>query len=129
VTESAPVRVLLVEDNEVYRDSLVFLLGRYDGIEVVGGVAEGYSAAKAATELRADVAVVDYRLPDVDGGEAADQIRTRRPHMGIVFLSASAGESEVDAARRLGGSFLRKDDGVDALVDAIREAARGRRPS
>jgi DNA-binding NarL/FixJ family response regulator len=115
--------VLLVEDNDVYRESLVFLLGRHEGLEVVGGVATGGVAARACEELDADVAVIDFRLPDIDGGEAAEEIRERCPEASIVFLSASAGPEEADAARRSGVALVRKDEGVDALVSAVRKAA------
>ena len=117
-----PVRVLLVEDNDVYRESIVFLLGRFDGLEVVGAVADGGSAASACVELRADVVVMDYRLPDIDGAEAAAEVRERCPQASIVFLSASAGQEELDAARREGAPLVRKDEGVDALVGAVRAA-------
>jgi DNA-binding NarL/FixJ family response regulator len=120
------VRVLLVEDNDVYRESLVFLLGRQDGLAVVGAVADGRSAAPSCVELEAEVVVLDYRLPDVDGAEAAEDILERCPEASIVFLSASAGPEEVDAARRIGGLFVGKDEGVDALVGAVRAAARRR---
>jgi len=123
---AAPIRVLLVEDNDVYRESLVFLLGREDGLEVVGAVADGRSAAPACAELEAEVVVVDFRLPDVDGAEAADDVRALCPRAAIVFLSASAGQDEVDSARRFGGAFVRKDEGVGPLVGAVRAAA-GRR--
>jgi DNA-binding NarL/FixJ family response regulator len=118
------IRVLLVEDSDVYRDSLVFLLARVTGIEVVGAVATGAAAASACEELEAQVAVIDYRLPDVDGAEAAAEVRRRCPEAAVVFLSASAGDDEVAAARSSGASLVRKDEGVDALVQAIR-AARG----
>ena len=123
----APIRVLLVEDNDVYRESLVFLLGREDGLEVVGAVADGRSAAPACAALEAEVVIVDYRLPDVDGTEAADDVRALCPEAAIVFLSASAGQDEVDSARRFGGAFVRKDEGVDTLVGAVRAAAAERR--
>jgi DNA-binding NarL/FixJ family response regulator len=124
VTEEArAVRVLLVEDNDVYRDSLVFLLGRYDGLEVVGAVADGRSAAPACAELAAEVVVVDFRLPDIDGGEVAEEVRARCPEASIVFLSASAGQDEIDAARRSGAAFVAKDEGVETLVDAVRAAS------
>jgi DNA-binding NarL/FixJ family response regulator len=119
-----PVRVLLVEDNDIYRESIVFLLGRYDGLDVVGAVPDGGSAAAACVELRADVVVIDYRLPDVDGAQAAAEVRERCPQASIVFLSASAGREELDAARREGAPLVRKDEGVDALVGAIRAARR-----
>jgi DNA-binding NarL/FixJ family response regulator len=118
----APIRVLLVEDSDVYRESLVLLLGRVAGIEVVGAVATGGAAAAACEELRADVVVIDYRLPDVDGAEAAADVRERCAQASIVFLSASAGQQESLAAERSGSALVRKDEGVDALVEAVRAA-------
>jgi DNA-binding NarL/FixJ family response regulator len=90
---------------------------------VVGAVAEGSSAAPACAELEPDVVVMDYRLPDIDGEEAAEDVRERCPQATIVFLSASAGRDEIDAARRAGAAFVRKDEGVDTLVGAVRAAA------
>jgi DNA-binding NarL/FixJ family response regulator len=116
--------VLLVEDNDVYRDSLVFLLDRHEELEVVGAVADGSSAAQACAELEPDVVVLDYRLPDLGGEEVAGEVRERCPRTAIVFLSASAGEDEVDAARRSGAAFVRKDEGVDTLLGAVRAAVR-----
>ena len=116
------IRVLLVEDSEVYRDSLVFLLGREPGIEVVGAVATGGEAVEACLELGADVAVIDYRLPDVDGAEAAADVRERCPRTSAVFLSASAGERELASARAAGVALVRKDEGLEVLVEAIRSA-------
>jgi DNA-binding NarL/FixJ family response regulator len=118
-----PIRVLLVEDNEVYRDSLAFLLARHEGIEVVGAVGTADAAPRVCAEVEADVAVVDYRLPDHDGGEAAAAIRERRPETRIVFLSASAGDEEYAAARTAGVALIRKDEGLDTLVGAVRAAA------
>jgi DNA-binding NarL/FixJ family response regulator len=121
--KEAPIRVLLVEDNEVYRESLVFLLDRYDGLEVVGAVGDGGSAAGACAELGADVVVIDYRLPDLDGSEVAEDVQVGCPEAEVVFLSASAGEDEVDAARSSRAALVRKDEGVEALVGAVRAAA------
>jgi DNA-binding NarL/FixJ family response regulator len=117
-----PIRVLLVEDNDVYRESLEYLLGRREGIEVVGGVAVGSAAAATCAELGADVAVIDYRLPDLDGAEVAAEIRERCPGVSMVFLSASAGAEEREAARMSGWALVRKDQGIDALVGAVHAA-------
>jgi DNA-binding NarL/FixJ family response regulator len=117
------IRVLLVEDSDVYRESLVFLLGRYDGIEVVGAVPDGRSATKAYSELSPDVVVLDYRLPDADGAEVAFELRESDPEAAIVFLSASAGRDEYDAAASSDATLVRKDEGIDALVGAVRAAA------
>lgn len=124
MTEGAtPIRVLLVEDNDVYRDSLVFLVGRRDEIEVVDAVPDGRAAVRSWRELAPDVAVVDYRLPDVDGGQVAANLRSLTPDAAIVFLSASAGEEEYDAASSVGAALVRKDAGIEALVEAVRAAA------
>ena len=119
------IRVLLVEDNDVYRASLEFLLARYEGVEVVGAVAMGGAAAGACTELGADVVVIDYRLPDVNGSEVAAELRERCPEAAVVFLSASAGRDEAAAARSSGVALVRKDEGVDVLVGAVRAAMEG----
>ncbi len=119
------IRVLLVEDNDVYRLSLEFLLDRYDGLEVVGSVAMGSAAATACSELEADVVVIDYRLPDMDGSEVAAELRERCLEASVVFLSASAGSDETAAARAAGVALVRKDEGVEVLVGAVRAAMEG----
>ena len=115
-----PIRVLLVEDSDVYRESLVFLLGRRVGLEVVGAVATGGAAARACTETEADVVVIDYRLPDIEGSEAAEDVRDVCPGAAIVFLSASVDRDD------LGAPLVRKDEGVDRLVEVVRAAAERR---
>jgi len=118
-----PIRVVLVEDNDVYRDALEFVLGRRDDVSVVGSFADGASAARACAELGADVAVLDYRLPDLGGPEVAADIADRSPRTAVLFLSASAGAEEREAARIAGVALVRKDDGVEALVRALHAAA------
>ena len=115
---TAPIRVLLVEDSEVYRDSLVFLLGARRGIEVVGAVGDGAAALRMVDEIGPDVVVLDFRLPDVDGATVAADLSVP-----FVFLSASAGQDEYDAASSAGAALVRKDEGIDALVGAIGAAA------
>ncbi len=118
-----PVRLLLVEDSDVYRDSLVYLLGMRSGVEVLGAVGDGASAVRSARELRPEVVVLDYRLPDEDGASVASQLRLEGSEAAIVFLSASAGRDEYDAASSTGAPLVRKDEGIDALVRAVRAAA------
>jgi DNA-binding NarL/FixJ family response regulator len=121
--QTDPIRVLLVEDNDVYRESLVFLVRRAEGIDVVGAVADGASALRVCAELDPNVVVLDYRLPDLLGDEVARELHGRCPGAAVVFLSASAGEEEYDAASSAGAALVRKDAGIDALVDAVRAAA------
>ena len=119
----APVRVLLVEDSDVYRESLVFLLGSRVDVDVVGAVPDGASALRAARDRAPDVLVLDYRLPDMDGAEVVADLEANGPRIPIVFLSASAGQAEYDAASSAGAALVRKDEGIVALVGAIRTAA------
>jgi DNA-binding NarL/FixJ family response regulator len=120
---SAPIRVLLVEDNDVYRDALEFVLGRHDDVSVVASIADGASAAGVCAELEVDVAVLDYRLPDLGGPQVAADIADGSPGTAVVFLSASAGIEEQEAARIAGVALVRKDEGVEALVRALHAAA------
>ena len=119
----APIRVLLVEDNDVYRETLEFLLRRYEDIEVVGAIGNGSSAASACADTGADVVVIDYRLPDLDGPAAAAEVLRRCPGSAVVILSASAGAEERETARIAAMALVRKDDGVEALLGAVRAAA------
>ena len=120
---TAPIRVLLVEDSDVYRESLVFLLDTRQGLAVVAAVPDGAAALRAHREHTPDVVILDYRLPDVDGATVAAELREDAPHAAVVFLSASAGSEEYDAASSAGAALVRKDEGIDALVRAVRAAA------
>src|SRR5215471_9298776 len=70
-----PIRILLVEDNEVFRSALELLLGIQEEFEVVGSVGDGRRAAPASRDLGPDVIVMDYRLPGMDGVEATAAVR------------------------------------------------------
>ena len=64
------VRVVLVEDNRLFRETIEMLLGLREGIEVVGSVAGGAEAVELCGELQPDVALIDYRMPGLDGAQA-----------------------------------------------------------
>lgn len=116
-------RVLLVEDNEVYRASLELLLGLQPGLEVVGAVGSGDEAAAAAVSVRADVVLMDYRLPGVDGATATRAV-IESSGANVVCLTAEATPEERDAVVRAGAvGLVEKGGPIDALASAIREAA------
>jgi DNA-binding NarL/FixJ family response regulator len=118
-----PIRVLLVEDNDVFRQALELLLELQDGIEVVGAVSEGSLAVGACRELRPNVAVMDFRLPGMDGVAATLALQRECPSVAVVCLTASASPRELDALRAAGAvQCLRKDQELEEIVTAIREA-------
>ena len=121
---SEPIRVVLVEDNEVFREALELLLGLRE-MQVVASVPDGESAPAVVAELRPDVVLMDYRLPGLDGVQATRAVLAAAPGTPVVCLTASANLRERDALIEAGAvACLRKDDGLDAIVEAIREAAR-----
>src|SRR5918999_2285698 len=122
------VRVLLVEDNDVFRQALVLLLGMQEDIEVVGTVSEGTAAVEACREHRPDVCVMDFRLPGMDGVDATAAVHAAFPEIAVVGLTASASSREVDAFMASGAvACLRKDQELDEIVSTIVDAA-GRVP-
>ena len=119
----ALIRVLLVEDNEVYRSSLELLLGLQPGFEIVASVSSGAAAAAAAADAAADVVVMDYRLPGLDGAAATRAVR-RTSRAAVVCLTAEVTREERAAVLDAGAvALVEKGDAIDALADAIRRAA------
>jgi DNA-binding NarL/FixJ family response regulator len=122
---SEPIRVVLVEDNDVFREALELLLGLRGDISVVASVPDGEDAARVVAEIRPDVVVMDYRLPGMDGVQATRAVLEACPETAVVCLTASANPRERDALLEAGAvNFLQKDEGLDAIVAAIRTAAR-----
>jgi DNA-binding NarL/FixJ family response regulator len=121
---SEPIRVLVVEDNEVFREALELLLGLRSDIVVEASVPDGSEAAAVAAELKPDVVLMDYRLPGLDGVQATRAVLEACPETAVVCLTASANLRERDALTEAGAvACLRKDEGLDAIVEAIRDAA------
>ena len=120
----APVRILLVEDNEVFREALELLLGMRSDVQVVGAVGDGAAAVSAAVEHRPDVVLMDYRLPGIDGIQATAQVVEAVPEVAVVALTASADDAEREALVEAGAVVcLNKDQELDDIVGAILQAA------
>ena len=121
--QTQPVRILLVEDNDVFRQALELLLGLEAGFEVVGTVTDGTAVIAACEALNPDVVVMDFRLPGMDGVEATAALRAERPEIAVVCLTASASPRELEALETAGAvACLRKDQPLDEIVGAIRLA-------
>ena len=119
-----PIRVVLVEDNQVFRETLELLLSLRDGVEVVASVDNGSAAAALVDSVRPDVVVMDYRLPGLNGVEATREIRRSCPDVAVVCLTASVSAREVDELYAAGAHrCLTKDEDLEVIVSAIQGAA------
>jgi len=122
------VRVLVAEDMQILRDTLVAVLSLEDDLEVVGEVSTGDAVVSAATALRPDVAVVDIDLPAVDGLTAAALLRERLPECRVLILTALAVPANLRRALAVQvAGFLGKDAPSQELIAAVRRVAAGER--
>jgi DNA-binding NarL/FixJ family response regulator len=120
----SPIRVLLVEDNQVFREALELLLGMRADVEVVASVGDGAAAVPACKQYRPDVVLMDYRLPGLDGVQATAALRNSCPSAAVVCLTASANPREIEALYDAGATAcLTKDQELDEIVAAISNAA------
>jgi two-component system response regulator DesR len=123
-----PIRVLVAEDVDVLRETLVALLELEGDIDVVASIAAGDRIVPEALTHRPDVALLDVDLPSTDGLTAAGELRERLPSCAVLILTGLATSCSRGRALAAGVSgFLIKDGPADDLVDAVRRIARGER--
>ncbi len=120
------VRVLLVDDQALFREALATLLEIRDEIEVVGEAGDGEQALRRAATAHPDVVLMDLRMPVLDGIAATRRFRAEHPGVRVLALTTFDGDDEVFSALRAGAvGYLLKDVSGDRLVEAVLAAARG----
>jgi DNA-binding NarL/FixJ family response regulator len=125
---NAPLRVLVCDDQELVRAGYSTILGAQPDIEVVGEAADGREAVRAARRLRPDVALMDLRMPGLDGIEATRQLAgpdAADPVRVLVVTTFNLDEYVFEALRAGASGFLLKDTRPADLVAAIRTVAAG----
>ena len=120
------IRVLVVDDHDLFRMGLSSLLSAEADIEVVAQASGGRSGVRLAHELRPDVVLMDLQMPDVEGHEATRQIVERDPSTRVVVLTVLSDDADVIAALEAGAcGFLTKHTPIDDVIVAVRAAAQG----
>jgi DNA-binding NarL/FixJ family response regulator len=122
----SPIRVLIVDDYDLFRTGLSSLLATAPDIDVVGQASGGRSGARLAIELTPDVVLMDLRMPDLHGTDATRLILAERPEVRIVVFTVASDDESVREAVHAGAcGFLTKETPIEEVVAAIRAAAHG----
>ncbi|WP_313545315.1 response regulator transcription factor [Leifsonia aquatica] len=120
------IRVIVADDQAIIRDGLVTVLGLLPDIEVVGEAADGEQAVALAVAQRPDVALMDLRMPGVDGVAATERIARDAPGTAVLVLTTYADDESILSALRAGArGYLTKDAGRAELAAAVRAVASG----
>jgi DNA-binding NarL/FixJ family response regulator len=125
---TAPIRVVLADDQELVRAGLRLVIDRAPGLTVVGEAATGHDAVRIAREARADVVLMDIRMPGLDGLAATRRIAADDNLAGVrvlILTTFEVDEYVFEALRSGASGFLGKGARPAALIDAIRTVARG----
>ena len=126
VVKSETTRVLVVEDHQVVAEGLAALINDQKDMKVVGQAGTVADSIAQAAELKPDLVLVDFRLTDGTGADAATAIRQMRPETKLIFLTREDSEAARFAALESGASgFIHKSRAAQDVVDAIRTVAEG----
>jgi DNA-binding NarL/FixJ family response regulator len=121
-----PIRVAVVDDQELFRRGLTMLLGVEDDIEVVGEAGDGVAATELAATAVPDVILMDVRMPKRSGIEACIAIKEAAPTARIIMLTVSDEEADLyDAVKNGASGYLLKDSSIDEVAQAVRVVADG----
>ena len=127
-TIAKAARVLVVDDQTLFRTGLASLLAADERVEVVGQAIDGAEAVKQAVKLKPDVVLMDIKMPNVDGIEATRQILEGVPGVKVLILTTFETDSQVIQALKAGASgYVLKDSSAAAIVSSIVAVMSGER--
>jgi len=126
--ETRPVRVLIADDQTLFRSGLARLLNDDPRVEVVGEAVDGEDAARQVTLLRPDVILMDIKMPNSDGVQATQRIMAENPAAKVLILTTFDTDSYVLQALKAGASgYVLKDSRVESIVSSILAVVAGER--
>jgi len=121
-----PTRVVVVDDQELFRRGLTMLIGTLDGIDLVGEAGDGDGAVEVVLRTDPDVVLLDVRMPGRSGIDTCAELKALMPSVQIVMLTASDEESDLYGSIKSGASgYLLKSSSVDEVADAVRLVSDG----
>jgi DNA-binding NarL/FixJ family response regulator len=126
--QMALVRILIVDDFDLWKNFVISQLRERQDLEIVGFASDGLQAVEKAEELQPDVILLDMMLPNLSGIQAAQQIRRVAPLSKILFVSSESDAESVRSAFQVGGSgYILKMDAAEGLLRGIETVLRGER--
>jgi NarL family two-component system response regulator LiaR len=127
MTETNPIRVMIVDDHDMVRSGLSVFLEAFDDLELVGEAADGEEAIRLCSELQPHVVLMDLVMPEMDGISATQAIRQADPTVQIIALTSFNDQDLVQGALQAGAvGYLLKNASIDELAAAIRAARVGK---
>ena len=120
------IRILLVDDQTMFRSGMRMLLSSQPDFEVIGEAADGEEALQRCASLKPDVVLMGLRMPVLDGAAATRRLRASQPAIRVIVLTTFDEDAAIFDGLRAGAiGYLLKDAPTDKLYEAIRAAARG----
>jgi DNA-binding NarL/FixJ family response regulator len=113
------MRILIADDHEVIRSSVIRVLQSRGDVEECAEATNGREAVEKAVEWKPDLILLDIRLPELSGFDAAKEIKQQAPHIPVLLFSIDNSEEILEQARLMGDGFLLKDKIVEMLPNAI----------
>jgi two-component system, NarL family, response regulator len=122
-----PIKLLIADDHPVVREGLAALIERRPDMTVVAEASNGHQALSAFLEHRPDVALLDLRMPDMDGADAIAAIRAQAPGARIIVLTTYDDDEDIQRSLRAGAkAYMLKDAPRDELIACIKAVHEGR---
>lgn len=120
------IRVFITDDHEIYLEGLSLLLGKQEGIEVIGTATSGKELLEQVRDLKADILLLDVYLPDLGEEEIVQQIRAVRPDLRIIYLTLLRGTRYVHKLSKYNiQGYVLKNASLEELLQAMRAVVDG----